>query len=214
MRQQPGQTRPRLGVPRHALNVRDCLIDQWWRARRRCPGGSTRIPERTSPRITGSIARLPSLRLNHSIILGSGFGLVASHNTLASSRHLTSVPSASCGVGAFRRCTSAVPPAPTGRTGRLLGGVDEERQLPRRRHRVLRGPLHGDLAGETVDGQLVRHGLQPPCWPLTRCVNAGNHQFVFRSPLCIRTFGLANRARPSYQQAAESSFNEPESLLA
>ena len=88
MRQQLGPARPRLGVPRHAVNVRDYLAEPMLEIAAPVSGGSRGVRKRASPRITGSIAKLLSLRLNHSITLGRGFGLVASHNTLASTSHL------------------------------------------------------------------------------------------------------------------------------
>ncbi len=88
MRQQLGPTRPRLGVPRHAVNVRNYLVEPMGEIAAPLSTRKQKDAEAYSPRITGSITKLLSLRLNHSITFGCGFGLVASHNTLASTGHL------------------------------------------------------------------------------------------------------------------------------
>lgn len=56
---------------------------------RRCPGAISSMPKRISPRMIGSTTNSASLARSHCRTFSSGAGLVASLNTLASTRKVT-----------------------------------------------------------------------------------------------------------------------------
>jgi hypothetical protein len=67
--------------------------NQCSRAVRFLPFGRIRIPNRSSPRMTGSTAMSRSCARSHSMTAGSGLGFVGSLRTLASTKYFTTHPS-------------------------------------------------------------------------------------------------------------------------
>jgi len=69
------------------------VSNQRSRADRLFPLGRMRIPNRSSPRMTGSTAMSGSCARSHATTRGSGAGFVGSLKTLASTRYFTAHPS-------------------------------------------------------------------------------------------------------------------------
>ncbi len=131
------------------------------RAARLFPRGNQRIPNLTSPSMTGSTAITLSCRRSHSTTESCGFGRVGSLSTLASTRYFTRCPSTRPGWGRstpYRGMRAANQPDPRWGEARNAG-ADTHRDVDVRSRIVAR---HGSyLAPESVPEGLSDPGTIP-----------------------------------------------------
>ena len=123
------------------------------RAARFLPLGRRRIPNRSSPRITGSTAISGSCARSHATTPGSGVGFVGSLRTLASTRYFIAHPSTQSRSG--RRSPFADSPVASQRHPRSAEPYAGRGDSPHDRHArrrtpalVRRGPVAGALPAE------------------------------------------------------------------
>ncbi len=114
-RQQFRPFQPRVGVPGKTVENPDPGVEPTFQGGPLLPLGRMRIPNRSSPRMTGSTAISGSCARSHATTRGSGVGFVGALKTLASTKYLTAHPSTQSrwerrSPSADRRVASRRPP--------------------------------------------------------------------------------------------------------